>query len=283
MITLLQGLFKTVFTKNTLSVPEKQKCSVKGIGPDEPLTFDETLAQMSRGYENTQRVVQFMDAKAGVVIALCLGIFGLTGKLVVSVHTRLGEGVLKSVDEPLCYLIWSMLIVLVGVGYFGFRCLYHSFKSVRPNGLPLPEHFSTLFPVCAAPWENKGAQRYLEKVIDGQTRWYVLDEYRRQLLAMGGIVYQKISSLRTSISALMWQGLCGFLLMAIIGTGIGFGLYPKKVETPRKPIAVSIVPVSMETTLRCVLRDRPYRLLRDRSFHADPTAQPLWEDATKVP
>ena len=245
MTSILLQLLKSIFGQPSLPPPSvlgNSEQLIDGVRPDDLLTFDETLGQMSRGYENTQRVVQFMDAKAGAVIALCLGIFILTGKLVVGVYDRLGEGMLISHRAPLCFMIWGMIILVIGVGASGFICLHHAFKSVRSNGLPLPEHFSTLFPAGNQPWKDEKAKRYLEKVVRGESRWFVLDEYRRQLLAMGGVVYLKISSLRTAIRALWWQGLFSFLLLAFIGAVVGFGWYPKKTEQPANPLPVTIVP-----------------------------------------
>ena len=251
MISILQQLLKSLpgqLTSPPLLSLENSEQQVPGIRPSDLLTFDQTLGQMSRGYENTQRVVQFMDAKVGAVIALSLGIFVLTGKLVVGVNDRLGEGMLISHGAPLCFIIWGMMILMIGVGFGGFICLHHAFKAVRPNGLPLPEHFSTLFPIGSETWENDRANEYLEKVVAGETRWFILDEYKRQLLAMGGIVYLKISSLRTAIRALWWQGLFSFLLLLFIGAMVGFGLYPNKTEQPlkRRPMTTTSATIDIQ-------------------------------------
>jgi len=215
-----------------------------GLQPETPLTFEETVAQMSRGYENTQRVVQFMDAKAGAVIALSLGIFIVTGKLVVGVHDRLGEGLLLSHKAPLCFMLWGMTILVLCIGVAGFVCLHLAFRAVRPNGLPLPEHFSPLFPAADKPWNNPTCTTYIRKLVSGESQRFALREFEQQLLAMGGIVYLKIKSLRSAIRALWWQGLFAFLLLVFIGVVVGCGLYPKKVETPQKPVPVIIVPAN---------------------------------------
>lgn len=215
-----------------------------GLQSTTSLTFEETVAQMSRGYENTQRVVQFMDAKAGAVIALSIGIFILAGKLVVGVHDRLGEGMLTAHKAPLCCMLWGMTILVLCIGVAGFVCLHLAFRAVRPNGLPLPEHFSTLFPAADKPWNNPTCTTYLRKLVSGESQRFALREFEQQLLAMGGIVYLKIKSLRSAIRALWWQGLFAFLLLVFIGVVVGCGLYPKKVETPQKPVPVIIVPAN---------------------------------------
>jgi len=215
--------------------------------PTEKLSFEATVAQLSRGYENTQRVIQFMDAKAGAVIALCLAIFVLTGKLVVGVHDRLGEGMLTSHQAPVSFMIWGMTTLVVGVGITGFISLHFAFKAVRPNGLPQPEHFTTLFPAAKQPWTNPRLTSYLDNVVGGEDQHFVLDEFRRQLLAVGDIVFRKIEALKSAITILWLQGLFSFLLLVFIGVVVGFGWYPKKVNVPPKPFPISIVPPWSQT------------------------------------
>lgn len=223
--------------------PESE-CLNAAVDPLEKLSFEATVAQMYRGYENTQRVIQFMDAKAGAVIALCLGIFVLTGKLVVGVYDRLGDGMLNTHQAPVCFMIWGMAAMVVGVGITGFVCLHFAFKSVKPNGLPKPEHFTTLFPAGKQPWANPDLVAYVDKVVTGENQYFILDEFRRQLLAVGDIVYRKIESLKAAIGFLWWQGLFAFLLLVFIGGMVGFGLYPKIEDSPPIPIPVTIVPSS---------------------------------------
>lgn len=245
----MMSLIKNILCALAGSVPQPPVVGTN-LAPPAPtglqsttlLTFEETVAQMFRGYENTQRVVQFMDAKSGAVIALSIGIFILAGKLVVGVHDRLGEGMLTAHKAPLCFMLWGMTALVLCVGIAGFICLHLAFRAVRPNGLPKPEHFSTLFPAAETPWNNLTCTAYLKKVVEGESRQFVLGEFERQLLAMGGIVYLKIKSLRSAIRALWWQGFFAFLLLVFLGLVAGFGLYPKKVEDAPKPVPVIIVP-----------------------------------------
>jgi hypothetical protein len=215
---------------------------LQGLVPDEKLSFEATIAQLSRGYENTQRVIQFMDAKAGAVIALCLAIFVLTGKLVVGVHDRLGEGMLTSHHAPVSIMIWGMTGLVGLVGVTGFISLHYAFKAVRPNALPRPEHFSTLFPAASQPWSDPRLTAYMDRIVAGEDQHFVLDEFRRQLLAVGDIVFRKIAALKTAITFLWLQGLFSFLLLVFIGLVVGFGWYPKKADAPPKPLPVTIVP-----------------------------------------
>lgn len=213
-----------------------------GLDPSEKLSFEATIAQLSRGYENTQRVIQFMDAKAGAIVALCLAIFVLTGKLVVGVHDRLGEGMLTSHQAPVSFMIWGMTGLVAAVGITGFASLHYAFRAVRPNGLPEPKHFSTLFPAAREPWTNADLTAYMDNVVAGQDQHFVLDEFRRQLLAVGDIVYRKIEALKTAIWILWLQGLFSFFLLFFIGLVVGFGWYPKKADVPPQPVPVTIVP-----------------------------------------
>jgi len=213
----------------------------QGLVPAEKLSFEATIAQLSRGYENTQRVIQFMDAKAGAVIALCLAIFVLTGKLVVGVHDRLGEGMLTSHHAPVSFMIWGMTGLVGAVGITGFISLHYAFKAVRPNALPRPEHFSTLFPAAREPWDDPRLTAYMDRIVAGEDQNFVLNEFRQQLLAVGDIVFRKIEALKTAITVLWLQGLFSFLLLVFIGLVVGFGWYPKKADTPPRPLPITIV------------------------------------------
>lgn len=188
------------------------------------LSFEETVAQMHRGYENTQRVVQAMDTKAGAVVALSLAIFAFTGSLVAWIHDKLGDGILQNTSAPHCRVGWTVVALVVLSGLFGFACLDRSFSTVRPNGLPDPKHFTTLFPVTEDAWKNPEALAHLRRIVEGESREFVLNEFQQQLLAMGAIVFRKIKCLRQAIGFLWWQGLFATILAVTIGAAAGFGI-----------------------------------------------------------
>ena len=214
---------------------------VGGFDSRTKLTFEETVAQMHRGYENTQRVVQAMDTKAGAVVALCLAILAFTGTLVAWIHSNLGDGILQAKPVPHCCLAWSLVALILATGISGFACMDRVFKTVRPNGLPDARHFTTLFPAAEKAWGNPDAARHLERIAAGESREFVLKEFREQLLAMGGIAYLKIKHLRQAIRCLWWQGLFAMVLALVIGTAAGFGVLPKKAEE-NKPVRVIVLP-----------------------------------------
>jgi hypothetical protein len=215
---------------------------VDGFDPRAKLTFEETVAQMQRGYENTQRMVQAMDAKAGAVVALCLAILAFTGTLVAWIHDNLGDGILQAVSAPHCCLAWTLVLLILAVGASGFACLDRSFKTVRPHGLPEPRHFTTLFPAAEKAWANPEAIRHLGRVAAGESREFVLQEFQQQLLAMGGIVYLKIKHLRQAIRCLWWQGLFAMTLALVIGTAAGFGVLPRKSDENKPQRAIVLPP-----------------------------------------
>ncbi|MFT4177422.1 MAG: hypothetical protein QM627_12305 [Luteolibacter sp.] len=241
MISIIRAFIAPLLTSSMPAASEALVPLATGLQSKLHLTFEETVSQMSRGYENTQRVVQFMDAKAGAVVTLCLAIFVVAGKIVVGAHDRLGEGMLVSQKSPTNFMIWGMTILVVASGVFGFICLHHAFKAVRPNDLPHPDHFSTLFPAAEKPWTNAMLADYLQQVVNGQDREFLLNEFRQQLLAMGDILYRKIYGLRAAIRALWWQGLSTFLLLLFVGLVVGFGLYPNRAEQSVKPLPVTII------------------------------------------
>jgi hypothetical protein len=211
------------------------------LNPAVKLTFEETRAQMLQGYENTQRVIQFMDAKAGAVIALSLALFAFVGKIVSWAFEKTDTEAL--VHLP-CWMKVSLLLLGLGIFVSGFWCLDRAFRAVRPNGLPKPEYFSTLFPALKEAWADPVAIRYLDQVIAGENQGFVLREFKMQLLAVGGIVFMKIKWLRFSIRLLWFQGLFSVLLGALISYGAIFGIL-KKTPLARSDMSAPVVaPVS---------------------------------------
>ena len=201
------------------------------------LTFEETRAQMLQGYENTQRVIQFMDAKAGAVIALSLALFAFVGKVISWAFEKTDPEAL--VHLP-CWIKVSGLLLGLGIFVSGFWCLDRAFATVRPNGLPKPEFFSTLFPALEKAWVEPVAVRYLDKVVAGENKNFVLDEFKKQLLAVGGIVFMKIKWLRFAIRLLWFQGLFSVLFGALISYGAVFGMLvrtlPAKADVTTAPM-----------------------------------------------
>lgn len=240
MRTLFQILFGD-FTRVGDSAGANYATSTTSDGFDTmaKLTFEETRAQMLQGYENTQRVIQFMDAKAGAVIALSLALFAFVGKAISWAFEKTDPEAL--VHLP-CWIKVSGLLLGLGIFVSGFWCLDRAFATVRPNGLPKPEFFSTLFPALEKAWGDPVAVRYLDKVVAGENKNFVLDEFKKQLLAVGGIVFMKIKWLRFAIRLLWFQGLFSVLFGALISYGAVFGMLVKTLPTKADVIAAPMLP-----------------------------------------
>ena len=225
MRTLFQILFGD-FTRVGDSAGSNSTTSTTsdGFDPVAKLTFEETRAQMLQGYENTQRVIQFMDAKAGVVIALSLALFAFVGKVISWAFEKTDPEAL--VHLP-CWMKVSGLLLGLGIFVSGFWCLDRAFATVRPNGLPKPEFFSALFPALEKAWADPVAIRHLDRIVAGENRSFVLGEFKKQLLAVGGIVFMKIKLLRFAIRLLWFQGLLSVLCGALISYGAVFGMLVK--------------------------------------------------------
>lgn len=210
-----------------------------GFDPATKLTFEETVAQMSRGYENTQRVIQFMDAKAGAVVALSLGILAFVGKVTAWAYEKTDA---EAICRLSCWLQVFGVLFGFGVCLTCFCCIRDAFKTVRPNGLPSQDAFSTLFPAHDGAAGKENAEKYLAAIAAGKSQGDSLDEFKRQLVAVGGIAYSKIMWLRDSIWWLRWQGVASLALgMLIAWAAVSGGL----VKTPvpiKTASAVSVVP-----------------------------------------
>lgn len=211
--------------------------------PDRKLTFDETVSHLIRGYENTQRVIQFMDAKAGAVVALSLAIFAFVGKVLAWAY---GETDAAMIGKFPCWVVCALVILGFAILACGFVSLSFAFKTVRPNHLPDAEAFSTLFPAHSLDGKEE-AKRRLRPIVAGANCGFVVDEFQRQLLAVGEIVHRKINWLRTSIQWLWCQGLASVLLGALISWMGVSGLLVK--EKP-KPAVATVAPASVDASAK---------------------------------
>lgn len=218
------------------AVPTSEVVPKEGFDPVTKLTFEETVEQMSRGYENTQRVIQFMDAKAGAVVALSLAVYAFVGKVVAWAFEKTDATVVK---EFPCWLVCVLIVLGLVIMACGFISLSFAFKTVRPNPLPSWGAFSTLFPAHGKEDESK-ARAKLNPIVTGSNCGFVVAEFENQLVAVGQIVHRKINWLRFSINWLWWQGLASVLLGCVI---TGMAMSGKLVKSE-----VLTVPAKVQTT-----------------------------------
>jgi hypothetical protein len=212
MRTFLDWLFRSVDSTRASGDAGSVESDSDVYSPDRKLTFDETVAHMARGYDNTQRVIQLMDAKAGAIVALSLAIFAFVGKVLAWAFEQTDSVVIGKYP---CWLLSALVILGGAILICGFLSLMFAFKAVRPNHLPSWGAFSTLFPAHSKEEESK-AIGYLKPLVEGANCGFAVDEFGRQLVAVGQIVHRKINWLRSSIQWLHIHGLVSVLLMALI-------------------------------------------------------------------
>lgn len=220
------------------------------FSPDTKLTFEETVSHMARGYDNTQRVIQFMDAKAGAVVALSLAIFAFVGKVCAWAFEKTDAGALHALP---CGLICVLAFFGIAVLGCGFASLRYAFWTVRPNHLPDWGAFSTLFPAHSKDEEPR-AVSYLKAVVDGTNQKFVVCEFQRQLVAVGQIVHRKINWLRASVQWLLCQGLASVLLGGVISW---MGISGKLVKEESKPVAGVVVPAVVPASVDASAKPPP--------------------------
>ncbi|MCU0796695.1 MAG: hypothetical protein MUF31_12270 [Akkermansiaceae bacterium] len=225
MKVLFDWLFGRVDSRDALGVAGSRESGSGDYSPDRKLSFDETVSQMARGYENTQRVIQFMDAKAGAVVALSIAIFAFVGKVFAWAFEEWDAVAMRTLPGIFCVLLILGILVLG----CGFLSLTYAFLTVRPNHLPNSEAFSTLFPAHSEDGEDE-AKRRLRPIVAGADCEFAVDEYRRQLLAVGKLVHRKINWLRISIHWLWCQGLASVLFGCVI---LWMGISGRLVNEPK--------------------------------------------------
>ena len=241
MKTLFDWLFSRVVSSPTPGGAGSGESGSDVYCPDRKLTFDETVSHLVRGYDNTQRVIQFMDAKAGAVVALSLAIFAFVGKVLAWAYGETDAAVVRQFP---CWMVCSLVILGFAILLCGFVSLSFAFKTVRPNHLPDAEAFSTLFPAHSLEGKEE-AKRRLRPIVAGTDCGFVVDEFQRQLLAVGVIVHRKINWLRVSIQWLWCQGLASVLLGALISWMGVSGFLVK--EKPRADVGV-VAPVNVKVS-----------------------------------
>lgn len=237
LIRLLLGSSGSGFAAGSGNSP---KTGDESFSPERKLTFDETVAQMSRGYENTQRVIQFMDAKAGAVVALSLAIYAFAGKVAAWAYDKTDAVALKGLS---CWVSGFAVGLGIAIVVCGFASLSYAFWTVRPNPLPSWGAFSTLFPAHGKHDEGK-AKAYLKPVVTGADCGFAISEFERQLVAVGQIVHRKINWLRIAIYWLWGQGLASVVLGCLIGWLAISGKLVKSEASGKSPQNSVVVPIS---------------------------------------
>lgn len=190
---------RTIRNNSTDHMPVSGNSSeeqANGFDSEAKLSFAETIEHLNRGFEHTQRVAQFMDAKASGVIAFCIAVFAFIANVVAWVYGVSGSGCLTKWDEPCSWVRGILAVLVVWTTFQGGMCLYRAFSAIRPNGLPSRERFTTLFPVMEKASKQKDAVDYLDRLVAGESRKFVLREFNNQLLDMGGIIYFKIAEVQ---------------------------------------------------------------------------------------
>lgn len=240
-MTWLLELFGLVPARNVRNTPpsaialpvDESDLKVDGFDPGAKLSFAETIEHLNRGFEHSQRVAQFMDAKASGVIAFCLAVFAFIANVVAWVYGVSGSGCLTKWNEPSTWVHGVLALLVVWAAYHGGKCLYRAFSIIRPNGLPTQEGFTTLFPVREQAAKHEQAVAYLNRFVQGESRQFVIKEFNSQLLAMGGIIYFKIAELQKSITHLRIQGILAVIIGGVVGVSAGFGL----IDCQKKEVA----------------------------------------------
>ncbi len=232
MNAILDWLFRRLDNGHTLGDARPCDSFPEVYSAERKLSFEETVSHMARGYDNTQRVIQFLDAKAGAVVALSLAIFAFVGKVLVWAY---GETSAMVIQFYPCWLVGTLVILGALILACGFVSLTFAFKTVRPNHLPHAEAFSTLFPAHTLEGEDE-AKRRLKPIATGADCAFVIKDFHVQLLAVGKLVHRKISWLRISIQWLWCQGFASVLMGAVISwMALSGYLVKEKTKSDREP------------------------------------------------
>lgn len=188
-------------------------------------TLEQRIVHCKAGYENSQAVVRFLDAKAsavvGVIPIVIAALAGLVGLSRDWVDWR------AAFDSPNACVLWVAIVValLLAIALFVFAILavVSAFGAISPRP-PANAKPSVLFPFDMTyghppPDDSYAARLRFLRELGSHADF--LEDYERQLLRMSQIVAEKMRHVQCAIERLtiffgLAASLLGFLCCAVL-------------------------------------------------------------------
>lgn len=182
---------------------------------DKELDYQERIAHLKSGYDNTQSVVRFLDTKASAVVAGATAVFGLNVALAKWLFSFL-PAYLEKVSHWCGFWLLPPLLMIIAIGFISYN-LYHALRHAyltlvpRDTGGSEP---SALFPMIPTVGANKKPLSEGEKLNatkqEARIELYGLNcnqadaikDYTEQLKQMGRIISVKLKHCKLSIEYL---------------------------------------------------------------------------------
>lgn len=219
MIGLMNGSSTdtTCLRPESMSQPEDTDNPRDAVDKDVLLTFEEQISHLDAGYRNSQSVVRFLDTKAAATIGAVPVLLGMLSAVFAWLHDEDHWGALLDEIGVCVPLMLGVAIVSVLI-VFAFMTVRAAFDVIAPrdagNGTA-----SVLFPQKSPEFESR-----LASLADLPSQRDVIEDYRRQITRMSGIVSTKMKYARQSMCYL--KGLFGALVVAfvymLLTSGLGY-------------------------------------------------------------
>lgn len=163
------------------------------------LSFEERIAHMSTGYENSQSVVRFLDTKAVAVLGVLPVVLGVLGAMFKWQHDIVSLTRLRDVFglSPTVLYFLFMLSLAISLLVLSWKTVQGAFSAILPRdtGGSKP---SILFPYSTEDFTTR-----LGQFVDSPAQEDAIEDYERQLSRMAEIVAIKLKHVNLAIRNLM--------------------------------------------------------------------------------
>lgn len=201
--------------------------------------FSSVREHLDTGYQNTQKLIQFQDIKASTLIGintLMAGFVVLVCKWVISLEVADKDLLIRRIaPESIGY--WAtcvgFLFALISLVYTAISIGY-CISAITPRS-PKTSRFMPyiLFPFHNSESETCGDElvAHIDLLLSGEEPYkdFIFNEYKRQLIQVGDIVFKKVISLKSAVyhqkRQIFFAGLavitlcCTSVILVLIGVG----------------------------------------------------------------
>jgi hypothetical protein len=182
----------------------------EGPGDAAQLSYEERVQHFTAGYDNSQSIARFLDAKASAVIGIIPVVLGLSIGVLNWLGPLLGYQDYKDViGMGLPIFIWPLCVATFAwLGFEAFTAVRSAFNAISPRVKIAPP--SVLFPYR---YEGEDADDTIEErdtSYRSRVRYFTRDakqsdaieDHRRQLVQMSMIVRAKIDDVKSAVTHL---------------------------------------------------------------------------------
>lgn len=217
------------------------------------LKFEERVAHLKTGYDNSQSVVRFLDTKASAVIgAIPIVIAALTGLFGAVKDLGRWEQAFKS-DYGM--VLWAAALLTIAVSVvllvFAVLAIVAAFSAITPRNTGEAKP-SVIFPFESSfefPTPDQSFAARVKHFKEKATQNDALEDYERQIVRMSEIVRQKLTCVNTAVKELKVFFIFAVILLGLLcGTTVLAGVLASQVASNATAVSTpSLTPLATPT------------------------------------